>query len=239
MLDYYYKFKFERLSRPEVFEILRKALTPESSYIPIFESELQLLVSKIEHLNPSLIFLENSTIRRFRKHQNDILSERLIFFKNGYKYSIVDFDFPENQFNEIERVTKNLYRRPFYYGRKFEFVDNAKNVIKNIETGQYIILDEEIFAERFFIANKVRDHILLMRQQIKKYFNIDLKDIKLKYADDFYFAFQTKDFLIIKIFEETRIDKNFIIELMKNFKLDFPKFKDFVFVDGYLKLVKK
>ena len=119
MLDYYYKFKFERLSRSEVFEILRKTLTPESSSTPIFESELQLLVSKIEHLNPSLIFLENSTIRRVRKHQNDILSERLIFFKNGYKYSIVDFDFTENQFNEIERVTKNLYRRPFYYGRKF------------------------------------------------------------------------------------------------------------------------
>lgn len=38
MLDYYYKFKFERLSRPEVFEILRKALAPESplhSYIRI------------------------------------------------------------------------------------------------------------------------------------------------------------------------------------------------------------
>lgn len=133
MLDYYYKFKFERLSRPEVFEILRKALAPESPRTPIFESELQLLVSKIEHLNPGLIFLENSTIRRFRKHQNDILSERLIFFKNGYKYSIVDFDFPENQFNEIERVTKNLYRRPFYYGRKFEFVDNDKTLLKTLK----------------------------------------------------------------------------------------------------------
>ena len=90
-----------------------------------------------------------------------------------------------------------------------------------------------------YAVDELINYLSASIQQIKKYFNIDLKDIKLKYADDFYFAFQTKDFLIIKIFEETVIDKNFIIELMKNFKLDFSKFKDFVFVDGYLKLVKK
>ena len=44
MLDYYYKFKFERLSRSEVFEILRKALLELSFVKKIFPSDANFLL---------------------------------------------------------------------------------------------------------------------------------------------------------------------------------------------------
>ena len=240
MLDYYYKFEFERLSRSEVFQILRISSTEDSTTPLLSESELQGLVSKIEYLNPSLIFLKNATLKQFRQHKNDILDGRLIFFKDGYKYgTLLTFNSLENQFTDIEMVFKNFYKRPFYYRQNFEFVDSNKNVIRNLKTGQYIILDEEILSKRFFIQNKVSDHILLMQWQIKRYFNLDLKNIKLDLVDDTYFIFLTKDSLIIKIFEDTTIDRDFIIRIMKQFRLDFLKLKDFVFIDGYLKICLK
>ena len=239
LVDFYKKFEYQRLLKSQVLEILKisndRMVEESNEYNPMSKPELTALTNEIESLNPDLIFLKNNTIKFFNHHQFN-LDGRLIFFKNGYKYStLFSINSLENKFEDIKLISRNFYQRKFYYGSDYEFVDMSKNVIRNTKTTQHIILDEDILSKKFFIENKTDDFVLLMQNQFKKIFNLNPKNIRLIFANEVGFIFLVDNFLIIKIFKTT-IEKDLLIFLMKNFKIKLQELKAPVIINGFFKL---
>ena len=230
-------FKFKKLSKNEIFEILKisnKNFIKRNHILGLTKKELEKLTIKILELNPNLVFLQNETVKNYFQKDFEKLTGRLIFLKDNFKYSTVFVrrfikDFPK-EINGIQFIQKCLVKRLFYSESDFIFLH--ENFAQNIKTSKYFILDEEILLSDYFVKNQEKDFIDLIIRQAESIFNLKYFNVKILDIDDGGIFFKFGKNYIIKFFKPG-MDISYFTECVN--LLNLTKIKDLCFIDNFLK----
>ena len=147
------------------------------------DSERKLLFVNIKKLNPEMIFVK-------KNHHFGHQDFRISFYDSVFKYSTV--------ISKRKITSKNLNTEMIYpYIYKTKIVKGREVVTNLIKTSnKYIIVDEEILVNDYFLEN---DSSTPIEDIIEEIFNIYGDDVTPYFIDEDVFIFESKKYFYFKI----------------------------------------
>ena len=244
MLNHYTspEFEYEKLTEKEIFDILRISNENFSEFYEfqiLTNQELYELTNRIIQLNPSGLFFKTGTVQEYKTGIRTFSDARLIFFKDNFKYSVFfSIKVLGDHFKDfgIEMISRYFYKIPFIWGMDYVFADESNNSVKNIKTGDIIVVDDEVLANDFFIESRIINPVPKLLRQVNTFFGLHLKVLELFEINDDYIIFASKNNIFLKVLDIACIDYNFLVKLIRRHGVKFKRVKQSVFAGGYLKL---
>jgi hypothetical protein len=147
------------------------------------DSECESLFENIKKLNPKMIFVKYD-------HCPGHPDFRVSFYNSVFKYSTV--------ISKRKITSKNLNTEMIYpYIYKTKIVNGEEVVVNLIKTNErYVIVDEEILINDWFLEN---DSATPIEDMIKEIFNVYNDNAKPYYIDEDVFIFESKKYFYFKI----------------------------------------
>jgi len=133
-------------------------------------------------------------------------------------------------------ISRYFYKIPFIWGMDYVFADESNNSVKNIKTGDIIVVDDEVLANDFFIESRIINPVPKLLRQVNTFFGLHLKVLELFEINDDYIIFASKNNIFLKVLDIACIDYNFLVKLIRRHGVKFKRVKQSVFAGGYLKL---